>query len=47
LEVELRPQFLLRDDVGALVCKHSRESIKRALSLLALFGEGVSRLTSA
>jgi hypothetical protein len=38
---------LLRDDDGALVRKHSRESIKRALSLPASLGEGLSWLTWA
>jgi hypothetical protein len=47
LEVELRPQFLLRDDDGALVRKHWRESIKRALSLPAPLGEDLCWLKSA
>jgi hypothetical protein len=38
---------LLRDDDGALVRKYSRKSIKRALSLPALLGKGLSWLTSA
>jgi hypothetical protein len=38
---------LLRDDDGALVREHSRKSVKRALSLPAPLGKGLSWLTSA